>query len=261
MALLEIRNLLVEVDGREVLKGVDLSLESGEIHVLMGPNASGKTSLALTIMGYPRYRVMGGEALFKGKDILKLDITRRAQLGIGIAHQAPPEVRGVKLRDILRLILGQPMWEPQTELNETIASKFLEKVGLPKDPFLTRDLNLGFSGGERKRSELAQVFAQAPSLLILDEPDSGVDIDSLRLIGQEIIEFKEDLGCAVLVITHHRHILHYLKPTICHIMYAGRIVERGDPECLIACIEREGYKGYINKMKVCEKIGRMEKDG
>ncbi|MDI6704337.1 MAG: Fe-S cluster assembly ATPase SufC [bacterium] len=260
MSLLEIKGLRVTVDKREIIKGVDLNISKGEIHVLMGPNACGKTSLALAIMGYPTYKITKGELRFKDIDLRKHDITSRARLGLGMAYQSPPEVRGVKLRDILRLIAGSPPWNP-TEEKEGIASRYIEKVRLSVDRFLSRDLNLGFSGGERKRSELAQLFAQRPDLMILDEPDSGVDIDSLKLIGKEIDEFQKEEGCAVLIITHHRHILQYLRPNLCHIMYDGRIVDRGDPDCLIPCIESVGYEGFIERLQVCERVKEVEKYG
>jgi Fe-S cluster assembly ATP-binding protein len=260
MELLKIEDLRVSADGREVIRGLDLNISEGEIHVLMGPNACGKTSLALTIMGYPAYKVIGGRIYFKGEDLSRHDITSRARLGIGIAYQAPPDVRGVKLRDIIRLLRGSPPWNPLEEREESVARGYIERVGLLPDRFLDRDLNLGFSGGERKRSELAQIFAQEPQLLTLDEPDSGVDIDSLRLMGKEINRFQKEKGCSVLIITHHRHILQYLKPTICHIMYDGMIVERGDPDCLIPCIDEVGYEGFIKRLKECPKLKEV-RDG
>lgn len=259
MDLLKIENLRVSTDGREILKGLDLRILKGETHALMGPNACGKTTLALTIMGYPSYKITEGKIYFKGKDLREHDVSSRARLGIGMAHQSPPDVRDVKLRDILRIIAGFPPWNPLEEKEEKVATQYMERVGLLPERFLARDLNLGFSGGERKRSELAQVFAQRPELLILDEPDSGVDIDSLKLIGAEIEKFKREVGCAVLVITHHRHILHYLKPTTCHIMYGGVIVEGGDPDCIIPCIEEVGYEGFIKRLKECPKLKEEKK--
>ncbi len=172
--------------GRVYRKG--LSIGKGETHILLGPNACGKTTLALTILGYPAFRVTAGSVMFDGHDLAGMSIAERARLGIGMAHQNPPEVRGVKLRDILRLIAGSEPWDPETEPEEKVASSFLEKVRLDAGSFLTRDINLGFSGGEKKRSELAQVFAMKAKLMILDEPDSGVNIDSIKVIGPQIGE-------------------------------------------------------------------------
>ncbi len=248
MRLLEVRNLRVNVGRKEILHGVNLDIGRNEIHVLMGPNACGKTTLALTIVGHPIYKIVKGAVFFNGENIAKKEISERARLGIALAYQNPPEVRGVKLRDMIRLIAGKDPWNPLVEPKENVATEFLERVGLDPSSFLTRDLNIGFSGGERKRSELAQVFAMKPRLMILDEPDSGVDIDSLRLIGEEVSKVVDELGSSVLVITHHRHILRYLRPDIAHIMYDGRIVDSGEPGRLIPKIEGKGYKGYIREL-------------
>ncbi len=246
--MLEIRDLWVNVDGKEVLKGINLTIGDRETHVLMGPNACGKTTLALVILGYPRYKVTRGSIIFDGKDLTGKNVSERAKLGIAIAYQNPPEVRGVKLRDIIRLIGGKEPWSALVEPEEKFASKYLERVGLDSASFLVRDINLGFSGGERKRSELAQVFAMRPKLMLLDEPDSGVDIDSIKLVGTEISKAVQELGSSVLVITHHRHILQYLKPDVAHIIHNGRIISSGDPETLISEIEAKGYEGYTNEI-------------
>jgi len=248
MVLLEVKNLHVNVGTKEILHGVNLQIDRNEIHVLMGPNACGKTTLALTIVGYPIYKIVKGTFFFNGENLAKKNISERAELGIALAYQNPPEVRGVKFRDIIRMIIGKEPWNPLVEPEERFATKFLESVGLNPKSFLTRDINLGFSGGERKRSELAQVFAMKPRLMILDEPDSGVDIDSLKLIGQKTSTVVKQLESAVLIITHHRHILQYVKPDMVHIMYEGRIVSSGEPEELISRIEREGYEGYVKEL-------------
>ena len=246
--MLEIKDLWVRVDRKEILKGINLTVGDGETHVLMGPNACGKTTLSLAILGYPAYKVTKGAILFDGQDLAGKDISERAKLGIAMTYQSPPEVRGVKLRDIIRLIGGEEPWNPLLEPEEIFATHFLQRVGLDSASFLTRDINLGFSGGERKRSELAQVFAMKPKLMILDEPDSGVDIDSLKLVGMEISKVVEELGSSVLTITHHRHILQYLKPDIAHIMYGNQIINSGDPDLLISQIEEKGYEGYAREI-------------
>lgn len=248
MALLDIRDLHVEVRGNMVLKGVSLSIGDGEVHVLMGPNASGKTTLALTIIGHPAYRVVSGDILFRGRSILGLGVYERARLGIAIAYQNPPEIPGVKLRDLIRMAGGLKPWSPLSEPEERFASEILRKVGLRPEEFLSRDVNVGFSGGERKRAELAQVIAMKPKLMILDEPDSGVDIDSIRLIGEALRGAIRELGCAVLLITHHRHILRYLEPDVAHVIFGGRIVVSGDPDNVISRVESLGYSGLVREL-------------
>jgi len=244
MSLL-IKDLHVNVGEKSVLHGVNLKIEKKEIHVLMGPNACGKTTLALVVMGYPAYRITRGQIVFDGHELSGKDVSERAKLGIGLAYQNPPEVCGVKLRDLIRLLAGKGPWDPLKEPEESFATKFLGRVGLNPESFLGRDINLGFSGGERKRSELAQIFAMKPRLMILDEPDSGVDIDSLKLVGREISKVVIELGSSVLIITHHRHILQYLSPKVVHVMYNGRIVSSGEPEVLTPEIEEKGYEGYV----------------
>ncbi len=243
--MLEVEGLHVTVNGKEILKGINLAINKKETHALMGPNACGKTSLVLTILDYPSYQITEGRILFNGNDLTQKDISERAKLGIALAYQSPPEVRGVRLRDMLNFIADR---EPQHLSGEDAASYYLQKVGLEPASFSIRELNLGFSGGEKKRSELAQVFAMKPEFLILDEPDSGVDIDSLKLIGREIRGVTEELGSGVLVITHHRHILQYLKVDVCHIMYDGRIVVSGSPGKIIPLAEELGYEEYIKRL-------------
>lgn len=243
-----VKDLSVLVNGKAVLHDVSLTIEGGETHVLLGPNASGKTTLALTIMGHPAYKVTKGQILFDGQDLADKSIAERAKMGIAIAYQNPPEVRGVKLRDIIRVAAGKEPWDPFKEAEETVASRYLAMVGLDPASFLGRDLNIGFSGGERKRSELAQVFAMRPRLMILDEPDSGVDIDSLRLIGGRTGRVIKELGSSVLIITHHRHILRYLEPDVAHVMYEGRILSTERPEVIIPAIEELGYEGYVREL-------------
>jgi Fe-S cluster assembly ATP-binding protein len=233
--MLEVKDLNVSVDDKEILKDIELTIKKGETHVLMGPNACGKTSLVMAILGFPRYRVTSGKIFFKGEDITGKEISERAKMGIASAFQTPPEVRGVKLRDILKF----------TSKDEDAPIYYLQRVGLDPFSFLSRDVNLGFSGGEKKRSELAQVFSMRAELMILDEPDSGVDIDSLKLIGNEIRKTTDELGSGVLVITHHRHILQYLKVDLCHIMYEGRIFISGPPQEIVPLVEEQGYEEYI----------------
>ncbi|MDI6888691.1 MAG: Fe-S cluster assembly ATPase SufC [Methanocellales archaeon] len=245
MALLEIKDLHVKVDGKEILRGVNLEIDKGEVHVLLGPNASGKTTLAMTIIGMPAYKVSEGKMLFDGEDLANLDPTQRAKKGIGFVFQFPPAIRGVKLRDIIRLCGGKDAWDPSKEPEEKFAIEMLEKVGLPSN-FRERDVNVGFSGGEKKRSELAQILAMKPRLMVLDEPDSGVDIDSLKLIGKRVDDFVKETGSSLLLITHYRHILQYVETGFAHVMCGGKIIVTGDPEDILSRIEEEGYCAYVD---------------
>jgi Fe-S cluster assembly ATP-binding protein len=246
--LLKVEGLTVKVGGREVVKDANLEVDREEVHALMGPNACGKTSLAMAIMGHPLYEVTRGRILFEGKDITSMEMFERVRLGLAMTYQHPPEIVGVKLGDLIRALLGEEPWDPAIEPREELASKYLMRVGLCPALFLRRDVNVGFSGGERKRSELAQLLAMRPRLMILDEVDSGVDIDSLKLIGAELDKAIEELGASALVITHYRHILNYLRPDVIHVMYDGRIIFSGDPEPTLKLIERRGYEGFVKEV-------------
>jgi Fe-S cluster assembly ATP-binding protein len=223
--MLEIRNLTVEVDGRRVLNGVDLTVERGETHVLFGPNGSGKTSLVLTILGFPQYKVITGSIRFEGVELIGKSIDERARLGLGVVFQKPPAVRGVRLGDVLRFLGGN--------------CSLLPLLNLP-DEFLHRELNVGFSGGEMRRTEILQVLAQKPKLAIFDEPDSGLDVENLETVGRAIDQFlRERSG---IIITHMGHILRYVQADFAHVMLNGRIVCSGLPSKILAQILREGYK-------------------
>lgn len=247
MFLLKIENLHVNVGRHEILRGVDLEVKNGETHVIMGPNASGKTTLVLTLIGYPAYKVTKGRILFDGKDISNLSINERARLGIGVAFQHPPTIRGVKVRDVLRLCVGLDPWDPMKEKHETVAGEMLKEVGMDPALYSTRDLNVGFSGGEKKRIEVAQILALRPKLMVFDEPDSGVDMDSLRLIGNRISSLAAELGSATLLITHYRYIISYVKPNIIHVLYGGKIVNSGGYE-IVEKLEKLGYEGYVKDL-------------
>ena len=179
--LLEIENLGVEVAGKRVLKDINLSIEEGETHVLLGPNGAGKSTLFLTILGFPQYNVVQGSIKFKGQDITSLSTAERVELGIGVSFQTPPSIRGVSVRDLLKIVSNQDMDE---ELNPRMQE--LSKQLKFSDEFLDRDVNLGFSGGEVKRSEILQLLAQMPDFTMFDEPDSGVDIENVELLASEI---------------------------------------------------------------------------
>lgn len=245
MSLLEIENLFVTVGNKQILNGINLTIEEGKVHVLMGPNGSGKSSLIMTLLGYPQYQVVQGRISFAGTELNSKPIYERAKLGFSVAFQSPPEIRGVKLRDLIRLAGGKPIWDSFKEPQESFASPILSKVGLLPEIFRDRDANVGFSGGERKRAELAQIFAAKPKLMALDEPDSGVDIDSLKMIGKDLGEYIEENHCACLVVTHYRHILPYLRPNLAHVMCGGRIVKSGDPIEIFTRLEEKGFCEYL----------------
>jgi len=246
MTLLEINDLHVNIGEKEILKGINLDVDAGEIHVLLGPNASGKTTLMMTLAGYPLYKITKGNIFFNGAKLNQMPIYERAKLGLSVAFQTPPEIRGVKLRDIIRLSAGVEPWNPFKEPNETFATPILSSIGLNPTIFRDRDVNVGFSGGEKKRSELAQVFAMKPKLMILDEPDSGVDVDSLKMIGNAVSKYAREKNCAVLVVTHYRHILPYIKPDVAHLLCGGTLIVSGDPYEIFSKIEEKGYCAYID---------------
>jgi Fe-S cluster assembly ATP-binding protein len=245
MSELSIRNLFVSVEGKEILKGVNLDIRQGEVHALMGPNGTGKSTLAYALMGHPNYQVTGGEAWFKGKNILELEPDVRSQLGIFLAFQYPIAIPGVSVANFLRTAINarrraqnpEDKGIPIPEFRKTLK----EKMDLLKmdHEFAGRYLNEGFSGGEKKRAEILQMAALKPEIAILDETDSGLDIDALRIVSEGVNALRgADLG--VLVITHYQRILNYIKPEFVHIMLGGRVVESGGPD-LALHLEEHGY--------------------
>ncbi len=237
--MLEIKNLAVAVKGKEILHGVNLTIRTGETHVLFGPNGSGKTTLLMTIMGFPKYQVTGGSILFRGVDITRMPVDERARLGIGISFQRPPVVRGVKTRDMVLASMGD---KSKPELVATLASQ------TDLTDFLDRDINYGFSGGEIKRSELMQLLAQRPDLVLLDEPESGVDLENIALIGKLIgglLEKESPMhsrNVMGLIITHTGHILDYVNARNGYIMLEGTISCMGDPYEMLTEIKTRGYE-------------------
>jgi Fe-S cluster assembly ATP-binding protein len=237
--MLEIEHLNVAVEGKEILHDVNLKIDTGETHALFGPNGSGKTTLLMAIMGFPRYQVTKGRILFKNKDITKMGVDERARLGIGISFQRPPVVRGVKTRDMVSAAL-------RGKGDEKTIDKLAERADLTG--FLDRDINYGFSGGEIKRAELMQLLAQKPELTLLDEPESGVDLVNIALIGQLINELLEKdcpirtRKCMGLIITHTGHILEYINVRTGYVMLEGRVVCKGDPHEILASVKEKGYE-------------------
>jgi Fe-S cluster assembly ATP-binding protein len=246
MAELEIRNLYVRAGEKEILRGVDLGVGKGEIHALMGPNGSGKSTLANAIMGHPGFEVTDGQIVFKGQDITKADPDERARMGLFMAFQYPVSVPGVTVTKYLRTVLNA---HREAHGEEPIALKdfrqsveaAMQLTNVPKE-FSGRYLNEGFSGGEKKRMEILQLALQRPEMAILDETDSGLDIDALRVVANGVNAVAgPDMG--VLIITHYQRILHLVKPSHVHVMYQGRIVKEGGPE-LVDELEAKGY-GWI----------------
>lgn len=243
--MLLVENLHVEVEGRPVLRGINLELGSGETHVLLGPNGGGKTTLLMAIMGMPRYRITKGAVYFKGKDITSLSPDSRARLGIGMMFQKPPAVRGVKLREIAGTVASAR--QTGSISAETLGAA-AEKLNLSEH--LDRDLNYGFSGGELKRSEMFQLLCQSPELLLLDEPESGVDLDNIVLIGEAINELLGKAGdvrikerkSSGLIVTHTGHILRYVNADKGHVLIDGRIYCNGNPRDLFEEVQKHGYR-------------------
>ena len=244
--LLEIENLAVEVGGKRVLKDINLSIAEGETHVLLGPNGAGKSTLFLTILGFPQYNVVNGTIKFKGQDITNLSTAERVQLGIGVSFQTPPSIRGVSVRDLLKIESHQDMGE---ELNPRM--KELATQLKFSDEFLDRDVNFGFSGGEVKRSEILQLLAQMPDFTMFDEPDSGVDIENVELLASEIgtlLDKDKPQGSRVrsgLLITHLGYILNFVSADKAHVLMDGKISCSGNPTEILEDIRKNGFNGCV----------------
>jgi Fe-S cluster assembly ATP-binding protein len=242
-SVLEVKHLCVEVDGRELLHDLDLTIPDGEVHALLGPNGSGKTTLVMAIIGYPAYKVTRGQISFNGKEITELEITERARLGIGIAQQRPPTIAGVRLRQVLDYITVNAPERAQA-IDELVKKFQMER-------FLDRSINSGLSGGEIKRSELFQLLVTRPRFAMMDEPDSGVDLEALALVGNMVnaLLSKEQTRPAErkagLIITHTGHILDYVHVDKAHIMLDGRIGCSGNPHILLDKIRKHGYEECI----------------
>ena len=245
--VLQIENLHAAIDGKEILKGVTLTIRQGEVHALMGPNGSGKSTLSYALMGHPSYEVTGGTATIDGVDILEMEADERAKAGLFLAFQYPTSIPGVTVANFLRHAVTNvrnpdrkegedlmPMREFRKELREQ-----MDELGMDPE-FARRYLNEGFSGGEKKRAEVLQLAMLRPSFAILDETDSGLDIDAVRTVSEGVNRVAQKIGTGVLVITHYKRILEYIKPQFVHILLGGRIVESGGPE-LVDKLEAEGY--------------------
>jgi len=235
--MLKAENLRVKVEDKEILKGINLIVDDGELHVVMGPNGSGKSTLALTIAGHPKYQVINGRIIFDGEDITNLPPEERVRRGVFLSFQHPVEVEGVKVIQFLQRVLKNLKNLDEIQAYEVIFNA-VQELGLDNS-MLTRFLNVGFSGGERKKLEMLQAYLVKPRLLILDEPDSGVDVDSLKVIARIINKLHEE-GTAILLITHYGRILEHLKPHRVHVIKEGKIVASGGIE-LVKTIEEKGF--------------------
>jgi Fe-S cluster assembly ATP-binding protein len=240
LSLLEIRNLSVEVEGKEVLKGVSLVIRPGEVHAIMGKNGSGKTTLSNTIMGHPKYKVTGGDILLHGESLLGLSPDERAKKRIFLAFQYPVAVPGVTVAQFLRAaILSVRAGEIEPRNVRKLIKEEMTKLDIP-DAFMTRFLNEGFSGGEKKRLETLQLRLLQPQMMVLDETDSGLDIDSLRRVS-ESIDSQRGGSKGILLITHYQRMLSYVKPDFVHVFLDGRIVKSGGADLALE-LEERGYE-------------------
>ena len=259
--MLEIRDLAVEVAGKLILKGINLHIGEGEVHALLGPNGSGKTSLIMAILGFPEYKVVRGSIKFKGVELTSLTTDERVRLGIGVAFQRPPEIRGVKLADML-ILCKKTRQKKRGETGETkaVEGELLDEDVLNavkrlkfSEDFLRRDVNLGFSGGEAKRAEILQLLIQDPDFFLFDEPDSGVDIENVELIGEVINEMLQrgkkpsQRRKSALIITHTGFIFNYVKADRAHVLLDGKIACSGMPDEIIRQIMEEGFEKCVRE--------------
>ncbi|VWL85183.1 Fe-S cluster assembly ATPase SufC [Oceanivirga miroungae] len=242
MELLKIKNLHAGVEEKEILKGIDLEINKGEIHVIMGPNGAGKSTLASVLVGHPNYEVTSGEALLEGEDILELSVDKRARAGIFLSFQYPEEIPGLTLEDFLRSAKEAVSGEKQyfTRFHKYLV-KTMEKLNI--DPsYCDRHLNVGYSGGEKKKNEILQMAVLEPKLAILDETDSGLDRDATKIVFEGLRSLKNE-NSSMLIITHYDKVLEYLKPDFVHILVNGKIVKTGGME-LIKYIEENGFESF-----------------
>ncbi|EAD7186866.1 Fe-S cluster assembly ATPase SufC [Listeria monocytogenes] len=241
MATLKIQDLHVEIEGKEILKGVNLEISTGEIHAIMGPNGTGKSTLSSAIMGHPKYEVTQGTITLDGEDVLEMEVDERARAGLFLAMQYPSEISGVTNAEFIRVAINSR----REEGDEIPVMQFIRKLDAKMDildmdeEMAERYLNEGFSGGEKKRNEILQLLMIEPKLAILDEIDSGLDIDALKVVSKGVNEMRgEGFGC--LIITHYQRLLNYITPDFVHVMMQGKVVKEGGPE-LAKRLEAEGY--------------------
>ncbi len=255
---LTIKDLHVAIDGKEILKGVNLEIKGGEIHAIMGPNGTGKSTLSSAIMGHPKYEVTSGSITLDGQDVLEMEVDERARAGLFLAMQYPSEINGVTNADFLRSAINARRGEG----NEVSLMKFIRQMDKQMEylemdlDMAQRYLNEGFSGGEKKRNEILQLMMLEPKIAILDEIDSGLDIDALKVVSKGVNQMRnEDFGC--LIITHYQRLLNYITPDYVHVMMQGRIVKNGGPE-LAQRLEAEGYDWIKQELGIEEETVEQE---
>ena len=243
MHMLEIDNLHATIDGKAILKGITLTLNPGEIHAIMGPNGSGKSTLSKVLAGHPSYEVISGEVLYEGKNLLELEPDERAREGVFMAFQYPVEVPGVSNSQFLRLAYNQKMkHHGEEELDPLEFNDYLKEKAKIVDmnpEFFKRSVNEGFSGGEKKRNEILQMAVLAPKLAILDETDSGLDIDALRIVAEGVNKLRSENN-AIILVTHYQRLLNFIVPDMVHVLASGKIVKEGGKELALE-LEEKGY--------------------
>lgn len=246
--MLKVEELSVSVEGKQILKDINLTIPKGSVYAVFGPNGSGKSTLLMAIAGVPNYKITKGRIVFEGENVTWMNLDERARLGMALAFQNPPEITGVKLRDMLKICLGK-------KPHEDFSRKELELIkSFRLEGFLDRNVNVGFSGGERKRAEVLQVLLMKPKLLLLDEPDSGVDVESLKLIGRAIQEYLDESGSSAIIVTHQGQVLEHLRADMACVLLDGRIHCYGNPPEVFESIKKYGYE----KCVVCTKRGLGE---
>ena len=256
--MLKINNLEVSTDGKTILKDFNLIINDGEIHAIMGPNGVGKSTLSRVIMGDSNYKINNGDIIFNGDNLIALSTDERAKKGIFLAMQYPMEIEGVSNQDFLRTAISS-VNNRRIGLYDFIlkCEKGAEELSMNKD-LIHRSLNVGFSGGEKKKNEVLQIKLLSPKFIILDELDSGLDVDSLRIVGENIKKYKEEnKETSILIITHHPKILEYLKPDFVHVMNNGKILKTGNYS-LANEIEKNGYNEYLNNENIMTKEANNE---
>ncbi|MHA2699245.1 Fe-S cluster assembly ATPase SufC [Streptococcus agalactiae] len=254
MSVLEIKNLHVSIEGKEILKGLNLTLKTGEIAAIMGPNGTGKSTLSAAIMGNPNYEVTAGEILFDGEDILELEVDERARLGLFLAMQYPSEVPGITNAEFIRAAMNAGKADDDKISIRQFITKLDEKMELlgMKEEMAERYLNEGFSGGEKKRNEILQLLMLEPKFALLDEIDSGLDIDALKVVSKGVNEMRGE-GFGAMIITHYQRLLNYITPDKVHVMMDGKVVLSGEPELAVR-LEKEGYA------QIAEELGLEYKE-
>ena len=250
MSVLEIKNLHVSIEDKEILKGVNLTMNSGEIHAIMGPNGTGKSTLSAAIMGNPNYEVTAGEVLLDGENLLELEVDERARAGIFLAMQYPSEIPGITNAEFMRAAINAKRDEDDKISVMDFIKKLDEKMAILDMPeeMAERYLNEGFSGGEKKRNEILQLMMMEPTFAILDEIDSGLDIDALKVVSQGVNEMRGD-NFGALIITHYQRLLNYITPDVVHVMMDGRVVKTGGAD-LAKRLESEGYAGISKELGI-----------